>query len=86
MQAEDIARVITDFGQAARRCYEGGLDGCELHITGHLIGQFCHQPRTSATTILVEALRTAHALPDGSGKDPPRCSTTFRRWRAHGRG
>jgi 2,4-dienoyl-CoA reductase-like NADH-dependent reductase (Old Yellow Enzyme family)/thioredoxin reductase len=40
MQAEDITRVITDFGQAARRCYEGGLDGCELHITGHLIGQF----------------------------------------------
>ncbi|MCR9112082.1 MAG: FAD-dependent oxidoreductase [Rhodobacteraceae bacterium] len=40
MQAEDIARVIADFGQAARRCYEGGLDGCELHITGHLIGQF----------------------------------------------
>ncbi len=40
MQAEDIDRVITDFGQAARRCYEGGLDGCELHITGHLIGQF----------------------------------------------
>jgi 2,4-dienoyl-CoA reductase-like NADH-dependent reductase (Old Yellow Enzyme family)/thioredoxin reductase len=40
MQAEDITRVIADFGQAARRCYEGGLDGCELHITGHLIGQF----------------------------------------------
>lgn len=40
MQPEDIARVIADFGQAARRCYEGGLDGCELHITGHLIGQF----------------------------------------------
>lgn len=40
MQAEDIARVISDFGQAARRCYDGGLDGCELHITGHLIGQF----------------------------------------------
>lgn len=40
MQAEDIMRVIADFGQAARRCYDGGLDGCELHITGHLIGQF----------------------------------------------
>ncbi|WP_338548801.1 FAD-dependent oxidoreductase [Roseovarius phycicola] len=40
MQADDISRVIGDFGQAARRCYEGGLDGCELHITGHLIGQF----------------------------------------------
>lgn len=40
MQSEDISRVISDFGQGARRCYEGGLDGCELHITGHLIGQF----------------------------------------------
>lgn len=40
MQIEDIARVIADFGEAARRCYDGGLDGCELHITGHLIGQF----------------------------------------------
>ena len=40
MQHGDIARVIADFGQAARRCHEGGLDGCELHITGHLIGQF----------------------------------------------
>ncbi|MFD1158951.1 NADH:flavin oxidoreductase [Roseovarius aestuarii] len=40
MQADDIARVIKDFGQAAQRCYEGGLDGCELHIAGHLIGQF----------------------------------------------
>ena len=40
MQVEDIVRVVSDFGQAARRCYEGGLDGCELHIAGHLIGQF----------------------------------------------
>ncbi|QIE47169.1 FAD-dependent oxidoreductase [Pseudohalocynthiibacter aestuariivivens] len=40
MDRADITRVIEDFGQAARRCYEGGLDGCELHITGHLIGQF----------------------------------------------
>nr|WP_309501663.1 FAD-dependent oxidoreductase [uncultured Roseovarius sp.] len=40
MERTDITRVIEDFGQAARRCYEGGLDGCELHVTGHLIGQF----------------------------------------------
>ena len=40
MQVEDIVRVVKDFGNAARRCYEGGLDGCELHIAGHLIGQF----------------------------------------------
>lgn len=49
MQAEDIDRVIADFGQAARRCYEGGLDGCELHITGHLIGQFW-SPATNRRT------------------------------------
>ncbi|MEL7012278.1 MAG: FAD-dependent oxidoreductase, partial [Pseudomonadota bacterium] len=49
MQPEDIARVIADFGQAARRCYEGGLDGCELHITGHLIGQFW-SPATNQRT------------------------------------
>ncbi|MEQ9261309.1 MAG: FAD-dependent oxidoreductase [Roseovarius sp.] len=49
MQPEDIARVIADFGQAARRCYEGGLDGCELHITGHLIGQFW-SPATNRRT------------------------------------
>ncbi len=49
MQTEDIHRVIADFGQAARRCYEGGLDGCELHITGHLIGQFW-SPATNRRT------------------------------------
>ncbi|MDA8817391.1 FAD-dependent oxidoreductase [Planktomarina sp.] len=49
MQAEDIVRVVSDFGQAARRCYEGGLDGCELHIAGHLIGQFW-SPATNKRT------------------------------------
>lgn len=36
----DIRRVVADFGQAARRCAEGGLDGLETLAGGHLIGQF----------------------------------------------
>ncbi len=41
MEAEDIARVIADFAQAARRAKEGGLDGCELSAAhGHLVDQF----------------------------------------------
>lgn len=36
----DIKRVVADFGQAARRCLEGGLDGVETLAGGHLIGQF----------------------------------------------
>ncbi|RKF16760.1 N-methylproline demethylase [Roseovarius spongiae] len=49
MQQGDILRVIEDFGDAARRCREGGLDGCELHVTGHLIGQFW-SPATNRRT------------------------------------
>jgi len=40
MGTHDIARVVHDFGQAARRCQQGGLDGLETHAGGHLIGQF----------------------------------------------
>lgn len=41
MEEEDIRRVIGDFGAAARRCREGGLDGCELSYAGfHLVPQF----------------------------------------------
>ncbi len=40
MEDWDIRRVTEDYGQAARRCVEGGLDGCELLATGHLIDQF----------------------------------------------
>jgi 2,4-dienoyl-CoA reductase-like NADH-dependent reductase (Old Yellow Enzyme family)/pyruvate/2-oxoglutarate dehydrogenase complex dihydrolipoamide dehydrogenase (E3) component len=36
----DIKRIVKSFGEAARRCYEGGLDGLETHAAGHLIGQF----------------------------------------------
>lgn len=40
MEEEDIARVIGDYIAAARRCAEGGLDGCEVFVTSHLPGQF----------------------------------------------
>jgi 2,4-dienoyl-CoA reductase-like NADH-dependent reductase (Old Yellow Enzyme family) len=40
MEEEDIARVLSDYAQAARRCAEGGLDGCEVFVTSHLPGQF----------------------------------------------
>lgn len=36
----DIRRVAADFGRAARRCVEGGLDGLETLAGGHLLGQF----------------------------------------------
>ena len=40
MDQYDIDRVVKAFGQAARRCKEGGLDGLETLAGGHLIGQF----------------------------------------------
>ncbi len=36
----DIKRIVKAFGEAARRCYEGGIDGLETHAGAHLIGQF----------------------------------------------
>jgi 2,4-dienoyl-CoA reductase-like NADH-dependent reductase (Old Yellow Enzyme family)/thioredoxin reductase len=40
MEEADIRRVVRSFGDAARRCQEGGLDGIELEAYGHLIDQF----------------------------------------------
>ncbi len=40
MDEHDIERVIKAYGQAARRCKEGGLDGIETLASSHLIGQF----------------------------------------------
>jgi len=40
MDQFDIDRVVKAFGQAARRCKEGGLDGLETLAGAHLIGQF----------------------------------------------
>ena len=49
MDEHDISRVVKAFGQAARRCYEGGLDGLETHAGAHLIGQF-FSPYTNRRT------------------------------------
>ena len=40
MEDFDIERVQDDFAQAARRCREGDLDGCEFVFTGHINDQF----------------------------------------------
>lgn len=49
MDEHDIARVVKDYGEAAFRCKEGGLDGLELIAGGHLIGQFL-SPLANART------------------------------------
>jgi dimethylglycine catabolism A len=49
MDHSDIDRTIRDFGHAARRCKEGGLDGIETLAGGHLIGQFL-SPMTNRRT------------------------------------
>ncbi len=40
MDRDDMKRITKDFGDAAMRCKEGGLDGLEVMTHGHLIGQF----------------------------------------------
>jgi 2,4-dienoyl-CoA reductase-like NADH-dependent reductase (Old Yellow Enzyme family)/thioredoxin reductase len=40
MDRYDIDRVVKAYGQAAKRCFEGGLDGLETLANSHLIGQF----------------------------------------------
>jgi 2,4-dienoyl-CoA reductase-like NADH-dependent reductase (Old Yellow Enzyme family)/thioredoxin reductase len=40
MEDWDIARVITDFADAAERMKDGGMDGVEIEAYGHLIDQF----------------------------------------------
>ena len=49
MDSHDIARVVKDFADAARRCKEGGLDGLETLAGAHLIGQFL-SPATNKRT------------------------------------
>ena len=36
----DIARIITDYADAAERMQAGGMDGIELYAGGHLLDQF----------------------------------------------
>ena len=40
MELADIRRVVAAFGEAARRCREGGLDGLEVEAYGHLVDSF----------------------------------------------
>ena len=40
MEHSDIRRIVHDFGTAARRCQDGGLDGVEVLASGHLVDQF----------------------------------------------
>ncbi|MBL3705067.1 NAD(P)-binding protein [Sulfitobacter sp. BDSS02] len=40
IEPHDIRRITQEFGEAARRCKEAGLDGVELHVHHHLVGQF----------------------------------------------
>jgi 2,4-dienoyl-CoA reductase-like NADH-dependent reductase (Old Yellow Enzyme family)/thioredoxin reductase len=40
MDRHDIERVVKAFGDAAQRAQQGGLDGIETMVGGHLIGQF----------------------------------------------
>jgi 2,4-dienoyl-CoA reductase-like NADH-dependent reductase (Old Yellow Enzyme family)/thioredoxin reductase len=50
MEEHDIRRVVRAFGQAARRCKEGSLDGVEVSAyAGHLIDQFL-SPRMNRRT------------------------------------
>jgi 2,4-dienoyl-CoA reductase-like NADH-dependent reductase (Old Yellow Enzyme family) len=72
MEEEDIARVIAAYAAAARRCAEGGLDGCELMVTSHLPGQFLSPaanrrqdawggPLKNRMRFLIEVLRAVRA-------------------------
>ncbi|MXZ81819.1 MAG: NADH:flavin oxidoreductase [Gammaproteobacteria bacterium] len=49
MDRDDIRRVMRNFGEAAHRAREGGLDGMETMVGGHLIGQFL-SPATNHRT------------------------------------
>ena len=40
MESWDIERIIKEYGDAAERMKEGGMDGIELEGQGHLIGQY----------------------------------------------
>jgi 2,4-dienoyl-CoA reductase-like NADH-dependent reductase (Old Yellow Enzyme family) len=59
MDRHDIDRVVKAFGDAAWRCQEGGLDGCEVIATSHLIDQFW-------------SLRTNHRTDEFGGSLPNR--------------
>jgi len=45
-EESDIRRIVKDYGKAAKRCKEGGLDGLEIEAYGHLMDSFW-SPRTN---------------------------------------
>ncbi len=49
MEDFDIRRIVAAYGQAARRCREGELDGIEIEAYGHLFDSFW-SPRTNRRT------------------------------------
>ena len=49
MDHHDIKRIVGAFADAATHCAEGGLDGLETMVGGHLIGQFL-SPLTNKRT------------------------------------
>lgn len=49
MDEHDIDRVVAAYAAAAKRCWEGGIDGIETLAGGHLIGQFL-SPGTNRRT------------------------------------
>ena len=40
IEVDDIKRIANDYAMAAKRCFDGEIDGIELLASGHLIGQF----------------------------------------------
>ncbi|MDK3018808.1 oxidoreductase [Pseudodonghicola flavimaris] len=40
IELHDIDRIVRDFGDTAWRCREAGMDGVEIHVHHHLVGQF----------------------------------------------
>ncbi|SON53611.1 putative N-methylproline demethylase [Hartmannibacter diazotrophicus] len=41
LEKAEIRRIVKDFAAAAKRCKDGGLDGCEISAAhGHLVDQF----------------------------------------------
>jgi 2,4-dienoyl-CoA reductase-like NADH-dependent reductase (Old Yellow Enzyme family) len=40
MDHDDIYRIVKSYGEAALRCKQGGLDGCEVVGHAHLLEQF----------------------------------------------
>lgn len=39
-ELSDLARIVADFAEGARRCKDGGFDGIEILSHSHLLGQF----------------------------------------------